>query len=143
MTPNMPSSGRVDVLSRAIPVPEAGCWLWVGAISGSGYGRVFHEGRMWQAHRLSWVQFNGDIPDGTFVCHRCDTPSCVNPSHLFLGSPRDNVMDMVAKGRHWLMSKTHCDQGHQLEGSNLRVNGRNERVCVECYRSLNRQWERR
>lgn len=77
------------------------CWVWTGARNRKGYG-VFS---LWPngnrtAHRYSWELANGPIPNGMFVCHKCDTPHCVNPDHLFLGTPRDNTHDMIAKGRH-------------------------------------------
>lgn len=78
--------------------PEA-CWPWTGPIVGIGYGKVGAFGKTQRAHRLVWILVNGPIPDGMFVCHSCDYPACCNPSHLFLGSPTENVHDMVAKGR--------------------------------------------
>ena len=129
----------VDVLAQAMPIPEAGCFLWLGAVNERGYGRVYSGRRMWQAHRLSWTQANGPIPAGMFVCHRCDTPSCVNPEHLFIGSPRDNVIDMAAKGRHREQKKAACAKGHEFSGENLRVNNRGERVCLACKREVNRE----
>lgn len=132
----------VDVLAKAMPIPEAGCWLWTGTANERGYGRVYSGGRMWVAHRLSWTQANGPIPSGMFVCHKCDTPACVNPDHLFLGSPRDNVLDMVAKGRHRESKKTHCTKGHELIGDNVRFDGRGQRVCVTCARLRGREWMR-
>lgn len=77
-----------------------GCWLWRGAISGSGYGTIWQGGTVGlRAHRVSWELHNGPIPAGQGVLHRCDTPACVNPSHLFLGSHLENMRDMYGKGR--------------------------------------------
>ena len=73
---------------------EDECWRW-GACTKNGYGNT-HRG---YAHRMSWEIHNGPVPSGMFVCHRCDNKLCVNPSHLFLGSPKDNNSDMWAKGR--------------------------------------------
>lgn len=77
------------------------CWPWTGARQGTGYGRVALGGhRVAHAHRVSWVLTFGPIPSDSFVCHRCDNPPCVRPSHLFLGTHLDNIADMMSKGRH-------------------------------------------
>ncbi len=75
------------------------CWLWTGSFR-YAYGRISvgAHGAI-SAHRASWEIHNGPIPPGMFVCHRCDVPACVNPSHLFVGTHIDNETDKDAKGR--------------------------------------------
>ena len=75
------------------------CWLWTGARGGHGYGNVGVDGRTIRAHRLSYEMVHGQTPDGLCVLHVCDTPLCVRPEHLFLGTHADNHADMAAKGR--------------------------------------------
>lgn len=75
------------------------CWLWMGGVTHNGYGRFKFEGKTRRAHRYSFVQHRGEIPRGYDVLHSCDTPSCVNPDHLFLGTHQDNMIDRSAKGR--------------------------------------------
>lgn len=79
-----------------------GCWLWTASTAGKGYGQIKIPGtrRQIYAHQLSYLYHKGEIPDGMMVCHSCDTPRCVNPEHLFLGSSKDNLQDMKTKDRH-------------------------------------------
>lgn len=86
---------------RVEPELNTGCWLWSGAPGAGGYGTSKYAGRNQKAHRVSWALHHGEMPPPEVkVCHGCDTPACVNPAHLWLGSQQDNIADMVAKGRN-------------------------------------------
>ncbi len=77
---------------------ETNCWLYKNTTSGP-YSKLRWNGKWYSGHRCSWEVFNGKIPDKMWVCHSCDTPKCINPDHLFVGTQSDNIKDSVKKGR--------------------------------------------
>jgi len=100
------------------------CWLWTASLRGkTGYGAFKLDGKVIDAHRLSYQLHNGEIPSGLYVCHTCDNRKCVNPKHLFLGSPKDNWQDGFDKGKIKLLGgidtnklKKHPSQGAYSRG---------------------------
>lgn len=75
------------------------CWNWKASCNKQGYGHVSFGGKHMQSHRVAWELTNGSIESGMFLCHKCDNPKCVNPNHMFIGTPKDNMQDMITKGR--------------------------------------------
>jgi hypothetical protein len=116
--------------SKSMPEPNTGCWLWLGGQDSDGYGQLKVSRKRLAAHRVSYGAFVGD-PGELHVLHRCDTPLCINPSHLFLGTNADNQRDKALKGRTAQSKLTHCVRGHALSGDNVRIYGR-KRVCLAC-----------
>jgi hypothetical protein len=88
------------IVLMSMPEPNTGCWLWAMGSFKRGYGSICINGKSIGAHRASFSAYKGEIPSGMCVCHICDTPCCVNPDHLFLGTQEANVNDMMKKGRH-------------------------------------------
>jgi len=84
---------------NTIRLPESGCWIWMSTIEKSGYGRVCEGKKPLYAHRVSYEQKYGPIPNGLMALHHCDVRCCVNPDHIFVGTQQDNMTDKVRKNR--------------------------------------------
>ncbi len=153
MNPNPPITLE-QFLQRVNKVP-GGCWLWTGAKTCHGYGKIKRHGKDTTAHRVSWELHFGPIPNlhsgphGTCVCHSCDVRLCVNPEHLWLGSIQDDMADKAKKNRVSLvgayaaaaarLAKTHCINGHPLSGDNLYLHKDGRRGCIICRKSADRR----
>jgi hypothetical protein len=119
------------------------CWEWSGVKLPRGYG-IFTIGyTKIYSHRYAWSLGNGEIPDGMYVCHKCDNPSCCNPAHLFVGTASDNNADMDRKGRARRgvrqVERTHCPQGHEYTPENTRIHPPHRRSCITCVTERSRQ----
>jgi hypothetical protein len=110
------NKGITDRFFQRFDKDENGCWNWNRGKT-RGYGVIYYNGRMERANRLSYIIHVGEIPKGLSVCHRCDNPSCVNPDHLFLGTHKENMHDMVNKKRHLSVTKPDCYAKGEKTGS--------------------------
>jgi len=84
---------------KICPEPNTGCWLWTAGTFSTGYGASYHDGKMLKAHRASYELYCGKIPNEMCILHKCDTPPCVNPDHLYLGTSQENRDDKMLKNR--------------------------------------------
>lgn len=85
---------------KYIPEPNSGCWLWIGNLFVSGgYGDFKDNGKRVRAHVYSYKIHKGKIPVGKFILHTCDMPCCVNPDHLYAGTPKQNTDDCIRRNR--------------------------------------------
>lgn len=128
-------------------IPFSGCWFWVGYTLPNGYGKMSYKGRRAVfVHRMSFEAFVRPIGPGMKICHRCDIPCCVNPAHLFEGTQKENLNDMLTKMRSpiaFARLQTHCKRGHLLSGDNMRRNKYGSRQCLTCQKMMGKARDER
>lgn len=140
------------LLARTMPVPESGCHIWMGSTNNHGYGTVHIGGRNGTvafAHRLAYALSQGttlaDLPSGLCVKHACDTPPCINPAHLSLGTWRDNNHETIARHKHPVaFMDGKCRAGHDLAVTGIYEftpqNRPRYRICRACRRASYLRW---
>ena len=121
------------------------CLIWRGArIGGYGFTREMKKRKILFVHRLEWERFHGPIPEGGWICHHCDNPSCIEPMHLYLGDRKSNAKDRGQRGRsaepRGVARVTHCSKGHKYAPEDNRGKfGRMLQVCRICRRETQRK----
>lgn len=143
----------LDALRNCAVVSPSGCWLKSGVEDGR-YGWFRTNGRLVRAHRAAWEAINGPIPNGLYVCHRCNNKRCMNPEHLYLGTPSQNARDAWRDG---LVSssglpqgptlinanKTHCIHGHEFTPENTCIKSGGRRHCRACQARMSAECRKR
>lgn len=131
------------IMARAVRT-DSGCLIWPGSKTLNGYGEASINGKRGRVHRLVYEHYNGPVPEGMDVCHTCDTRACIEPSHLWVGTRKQNMEDCLAKKRHDSMKRTHCPRGHEYTPETTRWKPPSKerpagaRECAVCNRIRNR-----
>jgi hypothetical protein len=118
------------LLEKIIVDEVTNCWNFTGGKNNIGYGMIRDEKKMRTAHRVSYEEHNSKIPQGMLVLHSCDNTLCCNPSHLRLGTHKDNTHDMISKGRAKPFG-AHLGSGGGMRGKIMP-----RTTCVHCNRSI-------
>jgi hypothetical protein len=125
---------------------ESGCWEWTGSKHRKGYG-TYWDGKTRLAHRYSYRALVGEIPGDRQIDHLCKNTKCVNPAHLDVVTPAENIRrsGVAAARRRICAAVTHCPHGHEYTPENTRISPKrpNDRSCRECHRISSRKRMRR
>ncbi len=133
VTSEMSNIDKLNFYSEEAP---DGCIVWHGAKNVYGYGVIRINDKLLMAHRLSYTEHVCTIPVGMYVLHKCDNPPCVNHDHLFIGTQKDNIDDMISKGRNLLGEKAPWSKLNNNDVADIRVlisNGVTQREVAEKY----------
>ena len=114
------------------------CWLWTGGISSSGYGSICVDKKYYGVHTIAARVWLKDFSYFLQVLHKCNVRLCFNPDHIYMGTPRDNIIDMINAGNHNMARKTHCKHGHEFTPENTRIY-KGKRACKICLK-IARRW---
>lgn len=142
---------RLKKIEKRCRKNNKGCLLWTGGTRGgtlkNPYPHIGMNRKSYGGHRLIWLLKTGQNPGKLMVLHKCDETLCLNFSHLYLGTAKDNARDRHERRRSHCFKITHCPKGHEYTKSNtMRVKGRpgkTRRICRECFNKANRDWYRR
>lgn len=119
------------------------CWEWHGSLNRCGYGQFWLNEKPTYTHRWLYQYLFGAITKGLQCHHICENRSCVNPFHLELVTPHDHSVNLSPNNIVYQnVRKTHCINGHELKGDNIRMYDNTERVCKQCHREYLRQWRK-
>lgn len=124
------------ILSRTIN--KKSCLLWKGTIFTNKqklwwkYPAITYKNKTWRGNRLVLFLHTGELPSRKYALHKCDNSLCLNPKHLYWGTPKDNVRDSYSRGRARNVKVTSCPSGHPYKGDNLRIGKGNRRFCRSC-----------
>ena len=134
---NIGTDVAVRLMNKLVRKPS-GCWEWQGFRGPRGYGQIGLGSRklgLESTHRMAWMIYNEDeVPEGFFVCHKCDNPPCCNPHHLYAGTPQQNISDSVSRGRNAkgdMLPQTKLDLIKAREIHALRESGWKQRRIAE------------
>lgn len=115
---------------------EGECLVYTGTVKSTGYPQIYWRRKEWRGNRLVYLLANGKLPQDKLICHTCDNRKCINPDHLYAGTPGDNMRDVIVRNRHPLANKTHCKHGHEFTPENIyvqpsRPTTRRCRICLK------------